>query len=120
MTTPSGTPEDAPFDAGLQPERTLLAWRRTALSFAVAGLVAERLVAGTLGPVLAIMLGVAVVACAAGAYVLASRRYRRAHERLVAAAALPTGGRAVTALAAAAALIAVAGAVFVVGAVALR
>lgn len=37
-----------PFDAGLQPERTELAWRRTAISFAASSLIATRLLTVTL------------------------------------------------------------------------
>lgn len=37
------------FDPGLQPERTALSWRRTALSVAVGSLVALRVLPGALG-----------------------------------------------------------------------
>ena len=40
---------DHPFDPGLQPERTRLAWQRTAISIAVGALVYARIEAGVLG-----------------------------------------------------------------------
>lgn len=62
---------------GLQPERTLLAWRRTALSLGLAGVVAARLTLDSYGPA-AVTLGVAGLLLAAAAYLAAARRYRRA------------------------------------------
>jgi uncharacterized membrane protein YidH (DUF202 family) len=81
---------DAPFDPGLQPERTLLAWRRTALA-----------------------LGVAAVAAAAFAYLAAALRYRRTHAALTAAARLPGDGAALAAVAATAAMFALGGLCYV-------
>ena len=59
---------DRPFDPGLQPERTLLSWRRTCLALAVASLVSVRFAAEILG-VAAIAFGVVglVMAIAGGA-----------------------------------------------------
>ncbi|EWS79789.1 hypothetical protein BF93_09440 [Brachybacterium phenoliresistens] len=75
-------PGDAPFDPGLQVERTLLAWRRTCLSFAAAGLVAARFTAPALG-VTAVVAGLAVAGCAILAYVATAHGYAREHRGLV-------------------------------------
>jgi uncharacterized membrane protein YidH (DUF202 family) len=57
-------------DPGLQVERTVLAWRRTAASFVVAAVVAGRLLAGHLGGwafVAAVVAAVAVLVIAGAA-----------------------------------------------------
>jgi uncharacterized membrane protein YidH (DUF202 family) len=72
---------DAPFDVGLQPERTLLAWRRTALAVAAGSAVVARLSMDTSWPLLA-LAGIAGIALAATGYVVASVRYRRTHSAL--------------------------------------
>ena len=88
------------WDAGLQPERTALAWQRTALALAVGALAAGRGLLPFVGlwciPIAAIGVGFA-----AGLYVSASRRYRAVHAHLttVDASSLPTGGRLVAATA---------------------
>lgn len=82
---------DAVFDPGLQPERTLLAWRRTCLSFAVASLLAMRFTVSHLGPV-AVVGGILCAALAVLAYVLAATGYRRAHDDLHTAGVLLRGG----------------------------
>lgn len=80
------------FDPGLQPERTLLAWRRTALALGVGGVVGGRLALDVLG-LAAVVLAVAVIAAALIAYLGAAERYRRTHAHLVSrAAGLPGGG----------------------------
>ena len=84
---------DSPFDPGLQPERTLLAWRRTCLALAVARAVVVRFAGESLGAPAAV-LGIAGVATAAAAYIRASRRYRRAHEGLTRSNELPIDGLA--------------------------
>lgn len=43
------TPPYARFDPGLQPERTALAWRRTALSVTITSVVAVRIMPAALG-----------------------------------------------------------------------
>jgi uncharacterized membrane protein YidH (DUF202 family) len=70
------------FDRGLQPERTLLAWRRTTLSAGVAGAVVVRVTAGDLGwPVVAI--GSVAVLLSLVAYLAAGWRYRQVHDHLL-------------------------------------
>lgn len=71
MTSP---PQE--FAVGLQPERTLLAWRRTALSLGAACLAGARLAFDRYGAGAAV-IGVIGLALAGATYVAANRRYRR-------------------------------------------
>jgi uncharacterized membrane protein YidH (DUF202 family) len=69
------------FDPGLQPERTLLAWRRTSAAVAAAGAVVARAAAHWVGDAAAwVALGGALVA--ALTWVAATVRYRRLHRSL--------------------------------------
>lgn len=105
---------DDRFDAGLQPERTLLSWRRTALAIAGGGAVGARVLADHMGP-LAWWVGLAVVAVALSAYVLAHRAYRRAVTEMVSGSGLaPSPGVPAAALAAASAALGLAGLAYVV------
>ncbi|MFI5625901.1 DUF202 domain-containing protein [Nocardioides sp. NPDC051685] len=76
------TVADRVFDPGLQPERTLLAWRRTSLAFAAASVVAFRFTGPTLG-FLALPLAIGGAGMGIAAYFTASARYRRGHESLI-------------------------------------
>src|SRR5699024_21214 len=76
MTSPSEL-----YDPGLQPERTLLAWRRTCLSFAIASLIAARFSANHLG-IVAVVVGVLGAGLAAAAYFATVVGYRRAQHAL--------------------------------------
>lgn len=69
------------FDRGLQPERTLLAWRRTCLAFAVASLVAIRFTVEIAG-VVGVIIGILGAGLAIAAYFAATHGYRRAHTSL--------------------------------------
>ena len=101
------------FDAGLQPERTLLAWRRTCLVLGLGVAVSIRF--GAVGnPLLAILLGLPALTIVVGAYALTSVRYRNATRALVDDPdAAVAGGRAITMVAFVAFVISVVAAVFV-------
>ena len=79
------------FDPGLQPERTELAWRRTILALAVGGIVALRLLPGTLG---AWSIGAALAGLVLTAllWVLSARRSRRITTALLHDGQLPGAG----------------------------
>lgn len=81
---------DGPWDQGLQPERTALAWRRTGLALAVGSLIGMRVLPPLLGPAAYVLAGLGVVASLA-VLAAAHRRYRRVH-RLLLAAARDAGG----------------------------
>ncbi|WJL94534.1 DUF202 domain-containing protein [Microbacterium sp. ET2] len=64
------------FDPGLQPERTELAWRRTALAFGIGSIVAMRLIPAVFGSAWWVLVGVAGLITAGALWVFAQRRYR--------------------------------------------
>jgi uncharacterized membrane protein YidH (DUF202 family) len=112
---PAASAGSRPFDPGLQPERTALAWRRTALALVVGSLLGLRVLPQVLGPVGLVVAAAGVVAALA-VLAAAHRRYRRVHRILTSgtgepdAVALPGGGlaalvAALTACAGAAALV---------------
>lgn len=83
------------FDPGLQPERTELAWRRTALALGVGSLVALRLLPVALGHEAWALCGVAGVAASALLWIASRRRaetINRALARQGDHALLPGGG----------------------------
>jgi uncharacterized membrane protein YidH (DUF202 family) len=85
------------FDRGLQPERTLLAWRRTCLALATAMAVAIKLLALE-SDVATLLLAVFGLAVPAVAWLLAAHRYRRSQQRLTRTGRdpeLPAGGPAI-------------------------
>jgi hypothetical protein len=75
---------DGPWDPGLQPERTALAWRRTGLALTVGSLIGLRVLPPLLGPAAFVLAGLGVVASLA-VLAAAHRRYRRVHRLLLAA-----------------------------------
>lgn len=89
------------FDPGLQPERTLLAWRRTCLAFGGASAVATRFLVGELGTA-ALALGIFGVVVSWAAYLLAGAHYERMTRVLAGSSSLATGGAHIVLLACAA------------------
>lgn len=65
-----------PSDRGLHEERTLLAWRRTAISIAVVSVMGARLLLPMISS-LALTVAAAGLSAAIGMLVAAGRRYRR-------------------------------------------
>jgi hypothetical protein len=70
------------FDPGLQPERTALAWRRTALALAVGALLALRILPPVLGT-WSLPAGFAGIALAGIMWVAAGRRARQTRTALL-------------------------------------
>ncbi len=70
------------FDPGLQPERTALAWRRTALTLAVGAVVSFRLLPPVLG-LWSLAVGVAGLLLSAATWILAGRRAHRVQQALL-------------------------------------
>lgn len=103
------------FDPGLQPERTLLAWRRTCLALGFASAVAVRFAAEALGPPVAV-LGAAGIGTALAAYLMAAHRHRTAHAELAATGRLAVDGTALGLLTATLLLTGLAAGVYVIGA----
>ncbi len=89
----------APFDDGLQPERTALAWRRTGLALLAGSLVAARILTAIL-PIWTLVPAGLGVAGAVGVLVTAHRRYRRVHLALTSAghAEIPLHGGGLSAV----------------------
>lgn len=89
---------NAPFDSGLQLERTLLAWRRTWLALGVGVAVAVRY-GNSLLPPTSFWLGLFGLGAITVAYLASANRYRSANRILLSVpSSLPTGGRAITAV----------------------
>lgn len=88
---------DRVYDTGLQLERTLLAWRRTALAVAVVSAAGIRFTAPVMGW-LAIVLGAVGACLAATAYLGTGIRYRQLHDHLYEHHTHPADGWAPTTL----------------------
>lgn len=82
--------EERVWDAGLQPERTRLAWQRTALALLSAGLVVARLV-GHHHVAAGAALAAAACLLAASIGLLSTQRYASANRRLEAERPLQGG-----------------------------
>jgi putative membrane protein len=85
MDEQPGEPQWARRDPGLQPERTALAWQRTALSIAAAVLIVVRLTVGSVGALAVVVL----VFCLGHAVVLLHSSRRRYDARTGAVARQP-------------------------------
>jgi putative membrane protein len=71
----------APPDTGAQPERTALAWRRTALAVVAGSVIGARLSMPVLGAT-SVVVGTLGAALAVGVWWTAARRYREARRSL--------------------------------------
>ena len=71
-----------PVDPGLQPERTELAWRRTALGIGVGSLIALRMLPDATGNPWWVFVGVAGVLIAVAIWIFGRRRLGGVRERM--------------------------------------
>lgn len=87
---------DSVWDPGLQPERTHLSWRRTALSVAAGSLIALRVLPLTFHAAVWIIPGLVGVLAAAGIWLIGELRYRafvrQLDERVPGTDPIPPGG----------------------------
>lgn len=104
-----------PYDLGLQPERTLLAWRRTCLALGVASAIIVRFAAEAIGPA-AVFLGLSGIAFALTGYLHAAKRYRAVHRNLHIDGQTGSDGRALALAASAVLMVGIGCTVFIVGA----
>lgn len=79
--TADGRSDLHPFDIGLQPERTALAWRRTALALVIAAIVGVRVLPGLLDPWALIPAGSGIILAVTVLHA-SHRRYGVQHQRL--------------------------------------
>ncbi len=75
MTTPEPAPADGPLDQGMPQERTLLSWRRTALTLAIAGFALARLALNA-SPILAGVMTAIALSVVLIVIINSMRRYR--------------------------------------------
>ena len=89
---------DHPFDPGLQPERSALAWQRTSLAIAVGSLIFGRILATSLGlwALLPMVIGLGLSAALG---LKANQRYAHHHRTLTSGNGLLADGRLNAALA---------------------
>ncbi|MEO7586794.1 MAG: DUF202 domain-containing protein [Arachnia sp.] len=83
---------DRPFDPGLQPERSALAWQRTALSIAIGSLIFGRILSHSMG-LWAFLPMVVGLAMAAVLGMKANARYAHHHRTLTSGTGLLADGR---------------------------
>lgn len=86
----------APWDPGLQPERTAMAWQRTSLAVAVSALAVARLAVRD-DSIAGLMLGSLVLASSAIAILRVQRGYRRMVRASDSLVTCPVGPAATTA-----------------------
>lgn len=102
-------------DPGLQPERTLLAWRRTCLALAIGVALTTRYLL-ELEAAFALLAGAIGLAGVVSAYLASAGRYRRVRRGFDGATGkLHSGGRSIAALAGIATAVSVAAVAFVLG-----
>ena len=89
---------ERPFDPGLQPERSALAWQRTALAIAVGSLIYGRILSVSLG-LWAVLPMVAGLAMAGALGLKSQRRYAHHHRTLTSGNGMLADGRLNAALA---------------------